>query len=60
MTRAINFKRFSTGVALALASGALYAQAGETVKIAYIDPLSGAFELELIDLVKGRQKCQIT
>ena len=43
MTRAINFKRFSTGVALALASGALYAQAGETVKIAYIDPLSGAF-----------------
>ena len=43
MTRAINFKRFSPGVALALASGALYAQAGETVKIAYIDPLSGAF-----------------
>ena len=43
MTRAINFKSFSTGVALALASGALYAQAGETVKIAYIDPLSGAF-----------------
>lgn len=43
MTRAIKFKSFSTGVALALASGALYAQAGETVKIAYIDPLSGAF-----------------
>ncbi|MBE2242105.1 MAG: branched-chain amino acid ABC transporter substrate-binding protein [Burkholderiaceae bacterium] len=43
MTRAIKFKSFSTGVALALASGTLFAQAGETVKLAYIDPLSGAF-----------------
>jgi branched-chain amino acid transport system substrate-binding protein len=43
MTRAIRFKGFATGVALALASGALFAQAGETVKIAFIDPLSGPF-----------------
>ena len=43
MTRTIKFKPFATGVALAFASGAVFAQAGETVKIAYIDPLSGAF-----------------
>ncbi|MEO8123892.1 MAG: branched-chain amino acid ABC transporter substrate-binding protein [Burkholderiales bacterium] len=43
MTRTIKFNSFATGVALAFASGALFAQAGETVKIAYIDPLSGAF-----------------
>ena len=43
MTRTIKFKHFATGVALAFASGGLFAQAGETVKIAFIDPLSGPF-----------------
>lgn len=33
----------SAGAALALASGAAFAQAGQTVKIAFIDPLSGPF-----------------
>ena len=46
MTRTIKLMPLATcaaGVALAFASGAAFAQAGETVKIAFIDPLSGAF-----------------
>ncbi len=35
--------RASTGAALALVCGAALAQAGQTVKIAFIDPLSGPF-----------------
>ncbi len=43
MSHATRFKQLSSGLALALASAAVFAQAGETVKIAYIDPLSGPF-----------------
>ena len=43
MSTTIKFRHFATGVAMAFASGALFAQAGQTVKIAFIDPLSGAF-----------------
>ena len=36
-------RRWSLAAAVVLASGAALAQAGQTVKIAYIDPLSGPF-----------------
>ncbi len=35
--------RLTAGVALAMACGAAAAQAGQTVKVAFIDPLSGPF-----------------
>ena len=33
----------TVGAALALTSGVVFAQAGETIKIAHIDPFSGPF-----------------
>jgi branched-chain amino acid transport system substrate-binding protein len=41
--RALIARTALAAAALALASGAVFAQAGQTVKIAFIDPLSGPF-----------------
>ena len=41
MTLALKPLNFAVAAALALGAGAAFAQKGETVKVAWIDPLSG-------------------